>query len=394
MNVGKLGGAIVLALTMFSGCAAVAEDAPGRPEHEYPFPIATVETALRQMGAYTGARLPGLAGFTKMAGSELPHYERPYYEYKIELVPVSSDRTRVRVKASISAWYQSAESGTSGYQAMESNGRLERDLLDRLDEFLTQNKTKIVTDPEALNKRLAAVRQQHADAERRIAELEKQLHDLQAGSADPVLTTQYVSAARPVSILSAPSENASVLLRAQPDDEFQVLERRGAWLRVQLDEAGSGWVRSSQVKSVSAAASNVAAPPTRAASAAEAFTVTRESASDFSGDWPRLQGKQALYVWVQPQGSALHAGAGQKLQFAEGIFRERYQEISHSSKASVEGVVVIFLDERGGVAAASLEDIARWSAGELNQEAFLKKCSLDPPGAFGAMPVPAKTFKP
>jgi hypothetical protein len=48
----------------------------------------------------------------------------------------------------------------------------------------------------------------------------------------------------------------------------------------------------------------------------------------------------------------------------------------------VDGIVVIFLDQRGGIAAATLEDIAHWTDGHLSQAAFLKKCSLDPPGAF------------
>jgi hypothetical protein len=93
-----------------------------------------------------------------------------------------------------------------------------------------------------------------------------------------------------------------------------------------------------------------------------------------------LKGKEALYIWARPEGSALHT-AGSKLRFAESIFRERYREALHNSQNSVAGIVVIFLDQRGGVAAA-LEDIAHWADGSLTQPAFLKKCSLDPPGAF------------
>ncbi|PYX08519.1 MAG: hypothetical protein DMG88_09985 [Acidobacteria bacterium] len=70
------------------------------------------------------------------------------------------------------------------------------------------------------------------------------------------------------------------------------------------------------------------------------------------------------------------------MRFAESIFRERYREASHNSQNSVAGIVVIFLDQRGGVAAAALDDIAHWADGSLAQAAFLKKCSLDPPGAF------------
>jgi len=72
------------------------------------------------------------------------------------------------------------------------------------------------------------------------------------------------------------------------------------------------------------------------------------------------------------------------LRFAETIFKERYREASHNSQNSVAGIVVIFLDQRGGVAAAALEDIGHWADGTLSQASFLKKCSLDPPGAFEA----------
>jgi len=72
------------------------------------------------------------------------------------------------------------------------------------------------------------------------------------------------------------------------------------------------------------------------------------------------------------------------LRFAESIFKERYREASHNSQNAVAGIVVIFLDQRGGVAAAALDDIGHWADGTLTQPAFLKKCSLDPPGAFEA----------
>ena len=103
--------------------------------------------------------------------------------------------------------------------------------------------------------------------------------------------------------------------------------------------------------------------------------------SSFSGDWPRLKGKQALYIWAQPAGSALNQ-AGSRLRFAESVFQERYREAAHNSQNSIAGIVVILLGHRGGVAAAALDDIARWTYGTITEPAFLKKCSLDSPGAF------------
>jgi hypothetical protein len=368
---------------MLTSASLVAGENPkGMQEREYPFPPPTVKAALQQLGAYVGGRLPILEGFIKTERVQPDHYQRPYYEFKLDLVPVASDRTLVRVKANVSAWYADPQGTNSGYQAFESSGRLEGDLLDRLKDFLTNNKSALVTDPDTVAQQIAAVRQQRLDTEHRISELEKQLQRPQAPntrSAPP----EYVSVAKPrVLIFSAPEAHAPVLLRAQLEDEFEVIERRGTWVRVGLEDGRSGWVGGAQVKSNAPDATGGLPAALQAPANAAGFTIIRETASAFSGDWPRLKGKPALYVWARPEGSIPNMAAGKKLQFAEAIFLERYREGTHSSRNSVEGIVVIFLDQRGGVAAASLEDIGHWADGSLSQTAFLKKCSLDPPGAF------------
>jgi hypothetical protein len=275
-----------------------------------------------------------------------------------------------------------AESGQSGYVACESNGRLESDLLDRLNEFLTKNKSTIAVDPDTVAKQIATVRRQRLEAERRISDLEKQLQvspasEPQTGRAEMVSVTKVR-----VPILSAPEEHASVLLRAQPEDEFEVLEHHGVWLRVGLEDKSSGWVKRAQVQPTVPGGPSSSPAPERATAAMEGFSVIREMASPFSGEWAPLQGKQALYLWARPEGSVRDVVVGKKLRFMEMLFKERYRELSHNSQNTVGGIVVIFLDQRGGVAAATLEDISHWTSGNLSQAAFLKKCSLDPPGAF------------
>ena len=363
-----------IAVLLILVSCAVAQDAPKTQERDFSYPSAVIETALRQLGAYTGSRLPSLDGFIKTERAQLPHYQRPYYEYKIELAPAPSDHTLVKLKANVSAWYEDPDGHQSGYQTLESNGRLENDLLDRLADYLANNGSKIITDSQELARRLEGVRRQRAEGERHVAELEKQMQGLAAKTqSDP---GEYVSAPKAsIAILSGPQERASVLLRTQAEDEFEVLEHRGPWLRVRLQDPQSGWVKSALMKS------NRAAAQASGSTNLRGFTIIREVPSTFSGDWPRLKGKQALYIWARPEGSALNT-AGSKLRFAESIFRERYREASHNSQNSVAGIVVIFLDQRGGVAAAALDDIAHWADGSLAQAAFLKKCSLDPPGAF------------
>ncbi len=132
-----------IALLLILVSCAAADDAHKTQERDFPYPPAAIETALRQLGAYTGSRLPSLDGFIKTERAQLPHYQRPYYEYKIELAPAASEHTIVKVKANVSAWYEDPESHQSGYQALESNGRLENDLLDRLADYLANNGSTI-----------------------------------------------------------------------------------------------------------------------------------------------------------------------------------------------------------------------------------------------------------
>jgi hypothetical protein len=370
----------MVVLLVSSACLMSAEESQGAQEREYPHSIAAVKIALQKLGAYAGSRLPTLDGFIKTDRRQLDQYERPYYEFKLDLVPAASDRTLVRVKANVSAWYTDPQGARSGYQAFESNGRLENDLLDRLNEFLTKNKSTLLADPDTLAKQIAAIRQQRLEAERRISELEKHLQELQDPKAE-TRASEYVSVSQPqVPLLSAPQNIASVLLRAQMEDEFEVLERRGAWLRVGLEDARSGWIKRSQVQ-VNTLASN-ATEQGKTSSSTEGFTIIREMSSDFSGDWIRLKGKKVLYIWARPESSALNVMPAKKLQFAESLFLQRYREISHSSQNSVKGIVVIFLDQSGGVAATSLDDVRLWADGTLSQAAFRQKCSLDPRSAF------------
>jgi len=355
-----------------------AEEIPKGPqEREYPASSATVKAALEQLGAYRGSRLPTLEGFIQTERVELDQYQRPYYEFKIELVESASGRTLVRVKANVSAWYADPKGAQSAYHSFESNGRLESDLLDRLSEYLNKHKATSA-DADSLTKQIADVRQQRLEVERHISELEKQPPPPTPGSS-----AQYVSLPKlRNSIFSAPDEHSSVLLRGQSEDEFEVLERRGAWVRLQLEDNRDGWVKSSQVSPNRPTSANASAVRGEVGSGTNAFTVIREVSSTFSGDWKRLKGKKVLYIWARPEGSSLNVKAGRKLRFAQATFSERYRQAVHGSQVSPEGIVVIFLDQQRGVAAATLSDIGLWVEGAITGPVFLNRCSLDPPPAF------------
>jgi hypothetical protein len=114
------------------------------------------------------------------------------------------------------------------------------------------------------------------------------------------------------------------------------------------------------------------------------FRVTHEEVTNFLGDWPRLKGKKALYVYVQPRGLlADMSGDSRKWQYAERLFGDHYR---HRTKVRepFDGVVVIFMGGHSAVAAASLADIGQWVDGNIREGAFVARCSLDPVGEFQA----------
>ena len=225
---GRIAAAPLLSV-LLAICAA--QDAAPAAERSYAFPEVNVQAALQKMGAYQGARLPSLDGFIKTIRAKIEHYERPYYEYKIELESRGDNQTIVRVKAKVSAWYADPTGANPGYQNFESNGRLESDLLDRLSDFLADNKATVGADPASMQGQIEAVRRQRMEAESRISFLEKQLDELRKPGR-PSQEPEFVSVAKSrIPVFRAPEANAPVLLQAQADDEFELLERRGSWTK-------------------------------------------------------------------------------------------------------------------------------------------------------------------
>ena len=49
-------------------------------------------------------------------------------------------------------------------------------------------------------------------------------------------------------LLASPMEGAQVVLRAEAEDEFQILEIRGAWVHVRISGLSRGWMQRSQLE--------------------------------------------------------------------------------------------------------------------------------------------------
>jgi hypothetical protein len=158
---------------------------------------------------------------------------------------------------------------------------------------------------------------------------------------------------------------------------------------VRLSPDSTGYIQADELnlpdgveeKTAATAVATVAEPaPTQTED--PGFSVREENVRVFSGDWARLRGKKVLFVYVQSRGLLADlSGDSAKLAYTKGVFESRYH-VATEKNPEVEGVVVVFLGNRGGVAAATLSDIRQWVEGDLAEKAFLNRCSLDPPAVF------------
>jgi hypothetical protein len=372
---------------------------------------AVVEGKLRGIGAYAGGRLPILDGFVVSKERSLERYQQGYYQYSVQLNAVAPGETQVRVTAKITAWYAASDPSHSGYRVLPSNGRLEADLLDRLQQELpgavalpdqrsqgtpgmfssmpdkpapASARGSAITGAPSLTASLSLRRQpgnpfpgSNAD-EQRMQQLREQLKNLQEilkSQTHPDDLVAVKSSNTP--LLASPIEGAQVVLRAESEDEFQILEIKGSWVHVRISGLSRGWIQRSQLEmppafksaSESADISQLTEP---------SFHKSREETSTFPGNWEPLQGKRVRIIWVQPLGDPAQTS---RTSYAKSIFHQTYSELSQSA-SDVSGVVIVFDSQDGGMAAATLPALQQWAAGHLTDNAFWKRCWFDPADAF------------
>ncbi len=399
----------VAALALMAVVQAHAQVSPA--ERTYSSSQAEVEKGLRALGAYSGGRLPVVEGFVASAPAAAGRFERPYYQFQIELVRLAADRTLVRLSAKITTWYSDPDASRSEYRTLVSNGRLEMDLFDRLDAYLKKKGQDLPAKPEpsapatpsdaiqsialppstasppratqaSLHEEIARVRSQREAAEQQLAQRTAEVKDLEETLRNQVSPPNLaaVTALR-AAVRERPADTARIAFWADAEDEFEILEKRGAWVQVGFGAAPQGWVRGSQL-TLAAERDNAGSGAARPPEGEPGFALLREQVNLFSGEWTELRDKQALFVWARPNSEIPQGVLGQRqFAYAKRIFVERYREARHSAQPFV-GVVVIFLGPKRGVAAATLAQIRRWQEGTLREAEFLKLCSLDPPEAF------------
>jgi hypothetical protein len=386
-----------------------------------------VDKALKELGAYSGQKLPIVDGFVATGDRSLDHFERAFYQFSVDVLPGSSGGTVVRLSAKITAWYADREPWKSGYQSLPSNGRLELDFLDRLSEKFGEKPVASVLKSQvqapapkldlstglprrslpptkapgetsstpapttsaiaASSEELNSLRKKREAEENRMSQLAaelRNLQDIQHNQARPPNLVVVRKNGTPV--LARPAEDSPTLFAASADDEFEFLDVKGEWVHVQISGASRGFIRRGGLELPELVAERFNSPNT----APEVFRIEREETSVFPGDWESLRGKSVKIVTVQPiSQDPKETGPSAKLLFASSLFKDFPAKLAGVTPP-VGGVVIIFDSADGGMISSTLLDVQQFSGGALSNDDFWKRCYLDPPEAFK---VPSKSPK-
>jgi Bacterial SH3 domain len=378
----------------------------------YTQPKAEIEQALKYLQAYSGQKLPILDGFVAPVGKPLDHYERGFYQFTIELVPGDGGATIVRLSAKITAWFVDRDVSKSGYDVLPSNGRLELDLLDRLQEKLSG---KPVDPPATLESsvqsprpkldlsgvpgvsvsstpapaiaktpdEVAALRTQRVIEERHVQQLTTELGNLkeiQHNQAHPQDLVSVTKSGAPV--YSKPSEQSRVLFQTAVNDEFEYLDADNGWIHITISGDSRGYIRQSAVLLPEFVVAKMAKEEHGPEEKFTGFRIEHEEMSNFPADWPSLKGKIVKIYTVQPLSQNVkESGPAVRLDYSLVLFEKGLKE-SASVTPVPEGVVVIFDAADGGIAGATLADIRKLAAGALTRDAFWSQSYLDPIDAF------------
>ena len=406
-----------LGLALFlAGALATAQNNPA--EHVFQVPRAELEKALQNMRASSPGRLPILEGFVAPDVPALEKYQRGYYQYQLEVRPVASGATLLRVNAKVTAWYTGGNATQAGYRVLPSNGRLESDLFERIEEMLQQTSASVAVKPGMGNTKpapaapadsgtvaakkagtdssafhtslpldqpasragLAPPNSQELAQQKRVQQLTEQaanLEEVLRNQAQPSDLAAVRKTGTPV--MTKPLETGEVLFRADAEDEFKVLDESAEWVHVQVSGISRGWIRRSELEMPGEAKAE--ADSSSKAPGTSAEPQTHEETSLFPGDWSPLRGRMVRITWVRPAPDA-GQGAPDRWSLASSVFRETFSRVSRSD-AKIEGVVIVIDAADGGMIAATANSLRRWNTGAISDAAFRKECWADPPEAMG-----------
>ena len=394
-----------------------------RHQRRFPQSKAVVQETLKEMQASLSGRLPVLDGFATSVHEALDHYQRGYFQTKVNVSSAGTGETLVDVSTTVTAWHANSVPSRAGYQLLLSNGRIEEDLLDQLADRLTKiaitgasdlpatEDTARPREPKIANPKIAAPTTDAAklrstfssslslglSAEERAnlqpaeqkpvegdpgglqAEVEA-LSEILRNQAHPRNLVAIRKSGTPV--VATPDLNAKPLFVASLHDEFEMLDFTEDWVHVRISGLSRGWIWRNDLEMPDEIPNNPQPGIAISPWAGQSFRVTREETAPFPGDWEPLRDKRVAILSVQKTDEAAqNGGSAAKLEFAKFLLDKNYSDIAKRSP-SLAGVVLIFDSADGGMIASTLSTLQKWKAGALSDAALWHECFFDPPETF------------
>lgn len=411
--------AFVCAAAVLLPIRLLAQNAP--TERSFPQSKTSIESALKGMQASMAGRLPVLDGFANPAeGRSLDRYQRGYYQATAEVTSAPNGSV-VRITAKVTAWYSDPANAHSGYQLLKSNGRLEGDLLDQLEDQLAKSTTKkeptvaatsappkpittaktpepAIAAPEpkfpdtnktfasSLKNSLASERNSKADRSPASAPasspIQTEIDSLQEvlkNTAHPKNLVAVKKSGTPV--VSKPSLTAKAEFLASQHDEFEMLDFNADWVHVRISGLSRGWIWRNSVEMPEGVVDTATRSATPLTPTADLFRVSREEVASFPGDWAPLRGKSVKIISVQKVDENSKDSSQERLEYTKFLLEKSLPEVA-KKPGDVEGVVVIFDSADGGMVAATTTTLQDWKAGKLSDAALWHQCFFDPPETF------------
>ncbi len=410
MRLGPYGAVLLLMLT----AASTAQEVPAQNSESrriFAQSVTEVRAALGKVPGGTSGRLPTLDGFVISGTHPLSSYQRPFYQCEVRVTAAKIGGSQVQVTAKITAWF--SDPAHPGYQALVSNGRVESDLLDRLQDALEGASAESKNHAPALNSQDGSLRVKPAapQVDAPVPQLPGHVAALGAASQGPAVPqdsqlqqeannleeilrnqshpTNLIAVKQDgTPVLQSPAVDAKVLFLASAEDEFEVLDETPGWVHVRISGLARGWLRrtlvevpgDSQVDPAVGLSSSAEAAPALAPATTAAFSVSSEEVGGFPGDWAPLKGKSVKIISLQQAaGSGRITSPQEKKEFAAELFKKE----SRGLVSDAAGVVLVFDAEDGGMIAATRATLDQWNSGALSDALFWRQCYLDPPEILG-----------
>ncbi len=435
-------GILLLALAFLTTPAGAQA---ARYERTFTSPASDVERVVRNLRPSSSGRLPTVDGFVEASDLPIDHYERGYYECTFQVVATPAGGATASASAKITAWYNDPTPGRSGYRVLISNGHIENDFLDQIQEALGPSsapkpagsataapaaksnvsaappvssgglRPQTRLDPAPLDtgesssnkaaagrdfsiaprppaetptsaispsENLESLQMQRAAVEKRAQELLADIKNFEDILHNQVRPADLATVKKAgTHVFSKSAEGSPVLFSADAEDEFQVLEMEGVWVHVQISGSSRGWIRRAQLDLPAEYNDSSTNAGDAAPATANLFNISKDETTAFGGKWAPLAGKKVRVIWLEPASAGATSTAKEKRDFARALFEKAYRE-QKSPAPAVDGVVIVFDSADGGQIAATIAGIKGLLDGSLAPAEFWRQCSLDPPESF------------